>query len=91
MRALIGIVFSVAALLSVNSGAFAQGAQPQSAAQPQVAQSNPAQTSSSEYSWEERGRYHPCPASVRFNGRAACLGCPTPRECRWLPSDLTVR
>jgi len=97
MRSLIAAVLSVAALLSVNSGAFAQGAQPQGAqpqitqpqgAQPQIAQPTPGPTSSSEYSYEEHGRYHPCPSSVRFNNRPACLGCPA--RCRWLPSDLTV-
>jgi hypothetical protein len=82
------ILFSVAALLSVNSGAFAQVAQPQPA-QPQAAQPNPGPRES-EYSYVEHGRYHPCPASVRFNGRSACLGCPTPRDCRALPSDLTA-
>ena len=87
MRSLIAAVLSVAALLSVNSGAFAQGAQPQGA-QPQIAQPTPGPTSSSEYSYEEHGRYHPCPSSVRFNNRPACLGCPA--RCRWLPSDLTV-
>jgi hypothetical protein len=93
---LIAAVFSVAALLSVNSGVFAQGVQPQGepqAAQPQVAQPQAAEpkpnaTSSSEYSYEEHGRYHPCPSSVRFNGRNACLGCPA--RCRVLPSDLIV-
>jgi hypothetical protein len=25
--------------------------------------------------------YRPCPSSVAFNGRGACLGCPT--KCRW--------
>jgi hypothetical protein len=25
--------------------------------------------------------YRPCPASVAFNGRGACLGCPT--QCPW--------
>ena len=92
MRSLIAAVFSVAALLSANSGAFAQGVQPQGAqpqvAQPQAAQPKPIATSSSEYSYEEHGRYHPCPSSVRFNNRPACLGCPA--RCRWLPSDLTV-
>jgi hypothetical protein len=88
MRSLIAAVFSVAALLSFNSGAFAQGAQPQ-VAQPQAAQPKPIATSSSEYSYEEHGRYHPCPASVRFNGRNACISCPAPRDCRVLPSDLT--
>ena len=99
MRSLIATVFSVAALLSVNSGAFAQGAQPQGAqpqgaqpqiAQPQIAQPTPGPASSSEYSYQEHGRYHPCPSSVRFNGRNVCLGCPAPRDCRVLPSDLTV-
>ena len=97
MRSLIAAVLSVAALLSVNSGAFAQGAQPPIAqppiaqpqgAQPEVAQPNPRPTPSSEYSYVEHGQYHPCPSSVRFNGRNACLGCPA--RCRWLPSDLTV-
>jgi hypothetical protein len=94
MRSLIAAVFSVAALLSFNSGAFAQGAQPQGVqpqvAQPQAAQPKPIATSPSEYSYEEHGRYHPCPASVRFNGRNACVGCPAPRDCRVLPSDLIV-
>jgi hypothetical protein len=89
MRSLIAAVFSVAALLSFNSGAFAQGAQPQGA-QPEGAQPNPRPMSSSEYSYEEHGRYHPCPSSVRFNGRNACLGCPDARSCRALPSDLTA-
>ena len=88
MRSLIAAVFSIAALLSVYSGAFAQGAQPQPA-QPQSAQPSPGPTFS-QYSYEEHRRYHPCPSSVRFNGRAACLGCPSPRDCRALPSDLTV-
>jgi hypothetical protein len=97
MRSLIAAVFSVAALLSVNSGAFSQRVQPQGvqpqAAQPQVAQPQatepkPNAASSSEYSYEEHGRYHPCPSSVRFNGRNACLGYPA--RCRVLPSDLIV-
>jgi hypothetical protein len=107
MRTLIAAVFSVAALLSVSSGAFAQGAQIVPAPPPQGAQpipgappaqgAQPAQpipsastTSLSEYSptYEEHGRYHPCPSSVRFNGRNACLGCPT--HCNGLPSDLTA-
>ena len=85
MRSLIAAVLSVAALLSLYSGAFAQGAQPQPA-QPQP---SPGPTFS-QYSYEEHGRYHPCPSSVRFNNRTACLGCPTPWDCRALPSDLTV-
>lgn len=84
MRSLIAAVFSVAALLSVNSGTFAQGAEPQ------AAQTNPGPTSSTEYSFVEHGRYHPCPSSVRFNGRNACLGCPDPRFCRVLPADLAA-
>jgi hypothetical protein len=87
MRYLIAAVFTVTAFLLVNFGAFAQGAQPQGA-QPEGAQPNPRPTSSSEYSYEEHGRYHPCPSSVRFNGRNACLGCPA--RCRVLPSDLIV-
>ena len=47
MRFLIAAVFSVA--LSVSSGAFAQGTQPEGA-QP---------TPVSEYSYAEHGRYHP--------------------------------
>ena len=89
MRYLIAAVFTVTAFLLVNFGAFAQGAQPQGA-QPEGAQPNPRPTSSSEYSFEEHGRYHPCPSSVRFNGRNACLGCPDARSCRALPSDLTT-
>ena len=89
MRYLIAAVFTVTAFLLVNFGAFAQGAQPQGA-QPEGAQPNPRPTSSSEYSFEEHGRYHPCPSSVRFNGRNACLGCPDARSCRALPSDLTA-
>ena len=89
MRYLIAAVFTVTAFLLVNFGAFAQGAQPQGA-QPEGAQPNPRPTSSSEYSYEEHGRYHPCPSSVRFNGRNACLGCPDARSCRALPSDLTA-
>jgi len=93
MQSLIPAVLSVAALLSLYSGALAQGAQPQPAqaqpAQPQPAQPSPGPTFS-QYSYEEHGRYHPCPSSVRFNNRAACLGCPTPWDCRALPSDLTV-
>ena len=89
MRYLIAAVFTVTAFLLVNFGAFAQGAQPQGA-QPEGAQPNPRPTSSSEYSYEEHGRYHPCPSSVRFNGRNACLGCPDARSCRALPSDLTT-
>ena len=89
MRYLIAAVFTVAAFLLVNLGAFAQGAQPQGAP-PEGAQPNPRPTSSSEYSYEEHGRYHPCPSSVRFNGRNACLGCPDARSCRALPSDLTA-
>src|SRR5262249_52338614 len=99
MRFLIAAVFSVA--LSVSWGAFAQGtqpegtqpqgAQPQGAqpqgAQPQAAQPTPG-SSFSEYSYAEHGRYHPCPSSVRFRGRNACLGCPT--RCPWLPADLTA-
>lgn len=84
MRYLIAAVFTITAFLLVNFGAFAQGAQPQGA------QPNPRPTSSSEYSYEEHGRYHPCPSSVRFNGRNACLGCPDARSCRALPSDLTA-
>jgi hypothetical protein len=84
MRYLIAAVFTVAAFLLVNFGAFAQGAQPEGA------QPNPRPTASSEYSFVEHGRYHPCPSSVRFNGRDACLGCPDARSCRALPSDLTV-
>ena len=94
MRYLIAAVFAVTAFLLVNFGAFAQGAQPEGAqpvgAQPVGAQLNPRPTSSSEYSYEEHGRYHPCPSSVRFNGRNACAGCPDARSCRALPSDLTV-
>ena len=89
MRYLIAAVFTVTAFLLVNFGAFAQGAQPQGA-QPEGVQPNPRPTSSSEYSYEEHGRYHPCPSSVRFNGRNACLGCPDARSCRALPSDLTA-
>jgi hypothetical protein len=89
MRYLIAAVFTITAFLLVNFGAFAQGAQPQGA-QPEGAQPNPRPTSSSEYSYEEHGRYHPCPSSVRFNGRNACLGCPDARSCRALPSDLTA-
>jgi hypothetical protein len=89
MRYLIAAVFTVTAFLLVNFGAFAQGAQPQGA-QPEGAQPNPRPTSLSEYSYEEHGRYHPCPSSVRFNGRNACLGCPDARSCRALPSDLTA-
>jgi len=89
MRYLIAAVFTVTAFLLVNFGAFAQGAQPQGAP-PEGAQPNPRPTSSSEYSYEEHGRYHPCPSSVRFNGRNACLGCPDARSCRALPSDLTA-
>ena len=84
MRYLTAAVFSVAAFLLLNFGAFAQGAQPEGAPP------NPRPTSSSEYSFEEHGRYHPCPSSVRFNGRNACLGCPDARSCRALPSDLTA-
>ena len=84
MRYLIAAVFTVTAFLLVNFGAFAQGAQPEGA------QPNPRPTSSPEYSYEEHGRYHPCPSSVRFNGRNACLGCPDARSCRALPSDLTA-
>ena len=90
MRYLTAAVFSVAAFLLLNFGAFAQGAQPQGA-QPEGAPLNPRPTSSSEYSYEEHGRYHPCPSTVRFNGRNACLGCPDARSCRALPSDLTAR
>jgi hypothetical protein len=89
MRYLIAAVFTVAAFLLVNFGAFAQGAQPVGA-QPVGAQPNPRPTPSSEYSYEEHGRYHPCPSSVRFNGRNACVGCPDVRSCSALPSDLTV-
>ena len=89
MRYLIAAVFTVTAFLLVNFGAFAQGAQPQGAP-PEGAQPNPRPTSSSEYSYQEHGRYHPCPSSVRFNGRNACLGCPDARSCRALPSDLTA-
>jgi hypothetical protein len=92
MRSLIATVFSVAALLSVSSGVFAQGAQPAQGAPPaQGAQ--PIPTAASEYSptYEEHGRYHPCPSSVRFSGRNACLGCPDPPYCRVLPADLTLR
>jgi hypothetical protein len=89
MRFLIAVVFSIAALLSVNSEAFAQGAQPQGA-EPQAAQPKPGPTSLAEYSYTEHGRYHPCPSSVRFNGRNACLGCPDLRSCHVLPSDLTA-
>jgi len=89
MGYLIAAVFTVTAFLLVNFGAFAQGAQPQGAP-PEGAQPNPRPTSSSEYSYEEHGRYHPCPSSVRFNGRNACLGCPDARSCRALPSDLTA-
>ena len=84
MRYLIAAVFTITAFLLVNFGAFAQGAQPQGA------QPNPRPTASSEYSYEEHGRYHPCPSSVRFDGRNACLGCPDARSCRALPSDLTA-
>jgi hypothetical protein len=83
MRSLIA---TLATLLCFNT-AFAQGPQPQGA-QPPAAQPSPA---TSEYSNVEGGRYYPCPASVRFNGRNACIGCPTPRECRVLPSDLRDR
>ena len=89
MGYLIAAVFTVTAFLLVNFGAFAQGAQPQGA-QPESAQPNPHPTSSTEYSYQEHGRYHPCPSSVRFNGRNACLGCPDARSCRALPSDLTA-
>ena len=89
MGYLIAAVFTVTAFLLVNFGAFAQGAQPQGAP-PEGAQPNPRPTSSSEYSYEEHGRYHPCPSTVRFNGRNACLGCPDARSCRALPSDLTA-
>jgi hypothetical protein len=103
MRSLIATVFSVAVLLSVTSGVFAQGVQPvQGSPPPQSAQpipstppaqgAQPIPSATSEYSptYEEHGRYHPCPSSVRFNGRSACLGCPDPPYCRVLPSDLTV-
>src|SRR5262249_3517036 len=88
MRFFNAAVFFISALLSVFSVAFAQGAPPPGA-QPQPAQPSPGPTFS-QYSYEEHGRYHPCPSSVRFNNRAACLGCPTPWDCRALPSDLTV-
>src|SRR5262249_36829612 len=88
MRFLIAAVFSVA--LSVSSGVSAQGTQPETTrpqgAQPQAAQPTPG-SSFSEYSYAEHGRYHPCPSSVKFSGRNACLGCPT--RCPWLPADLT--
>ena len=67
---------------------FAQGAQPPGA-QPPRAQPGP-WTTLSEYLYEEHGRYHLCPSSVRFNGRNACLGCLRPRDSRVLPSDLTA-
>jgi hypothetical protein len=103
MRSLIAAVFSVAAVLFVSFSAIAQGAQPAQGAPPaQGAQpipsappaqgAQPIPSASPEYSptYEEHGRYHPCPSSVRFNGRNACLGCPDPPYCRVLPSDLTV-
>jgi hypothetical protein len=31
--------------------------------------------------YTDRKPYRPCPASVAFSGRGACLGCPT--RCRW--------
>jgi hypothetical protein len=91
MRSFILAVCSVAALLSFSSGAFAQGAEqtpqpitpqstPQPAAQP-IPQVTPSATPGvvptvvSEPPLSERGRYHPCPASVELaNGRNVCLG-----------------
>ena len=82
MRSLIAPVFCVAALLFVDSGALGQDTQPW--------YEEPSYKERAWYaalSYKERGQYHPCPASVSFNNRPACLGCPT--QCRWLPSDLT--
>jgi hypothetical protein len=91
MRSLIAPVFCVAALLFVNSGALGQDTQPTPAPTPSAptpSPSNPPPPWYEELSYKERGQYHPCPASVSFNNRPACLGCPV--QCRWLPSDLTA-
>ena len=91
MRSLIAPVFCVAALLFVNSGALGQDTQPTPAPTPSAptpSPSTPPPPWYEELSYKERGQYHPCPASVSFNNRPACLGCPT--QCRWLPSDLTA-
>src|SRR5215470_16806272 len=83
MRSLI-LAVSVAALLSVSSGASAQGPEPTPQPTPQpiptptpstAASSQPTTPQDYMRAWPEPGRYHPCPASVGFgNGRSVCLG-----------------
>jgi len=87
MRSLIAAVFSVATLLSANSGTFAQGAQPGPGpmlgpgATPNPAPSSQSSSEEAPRAWPEPGRYHPCPASVAFGtGRSVCLGLDEPRR-----------
>ena len=91
MRALIVAVFSVAVLLTVSFGALAQGAQP-AAPPPPVGSPSAVPSFESEPPLTEPGRYHPCPASVAFDGHNVCLGLERgPRTygcgrlCRWYP------
>jgi len=92
MRSWIFTVISAAALLSVSSGVFAQGAEPAQGAPPPVGSPGAVPSFESEPPLSEPRRYHPCPASVEFsNGRNVCLGLePGPprtygcgRWCRW--------
>ena len=96
MRASIAAVLSVAVLMSLTSGAFAQGAQPSPNPTPSPtpnasptpgpgpapsSSSTPTPTSTETPPLRETGRYHPCPASVSFgNGRSVCLGLDEPRR-----------
>jgi len=96
MRASIAAVLSVAVLMSLTSGAFAQGAQPSPNPTPSptpnasptpgpgpapTSRSTPTPTSTETPPLHETGRYHPCPGYVSFgNGRSVCLGVYEPRR-----------
>jgi hypothetical protein len=77
MRSLTAAVFSVAALLSVNTSVFAQDAQ----SSPGPALSPGLGGTDHTPPIIEAGRYHPCPASVGLpDGRTVCLGLDQPRR-----------
>jgi hypothetical protein len=82
MRSLIVAVTLVSAL-AFASGAFAQTTeQPAQPSTPATPQSGLDQLAREHPGWfMEPNSYKPCPSSVLFSNRSACLGCPTP--CRW--------